>query len=146
MKDRFYHIRDAYSYLKHKEKYIGKRPITLRSGLEINFVFKFLDVRQDVISWSNESIVIPYYDEVSKRFRRYFPDFLMTVETKDKEQKTFLIELKPYKETKPPSKRGRNYQKRLNTYITNKCKWAAAVEWCKENGYIFKILTEKEIN
>lgn len=141
---KYYQIVDAYKYLKHPEKYKGKRPITLRSSYEIKFVFGFLDKRQDIIWWSNESVVIPYFDEVEKRMRRYFPDFLFEAKTKSG-NKTFLVEIKPYKETIEPQKKGKNYKSRLETWIRNNCKWNSAKQWCKENGYEFVIITEKEL-
>ena len=33
----------------------------------------------------------------------------------------------------------------MATYTINTCKWKAATKLCEENGWIFKIITEKEL-
>mgnify|MGYP000093480375 CR=1 FL=1 len=52
--------------------------------------------------------------------------------------------IKPDKQTKPPT--GRRRTKRHITesleYVRNQCKWKAASEYCKDNGYEFQIWTE----
>jgi len=75
------------------------------------------------------------------------------METKD--GKIWLIEIKPFKETqppKPPRKNAKNpqkaqqyYLKAIETYAINQAKWEAAETLCKEKGWIFKIITEKEL-
>ncbi|HAT66597.1 MAG TPA: hypothetical protein DCS66_18715 [Flavobacteriaceae bacterium] len=63
--------------------------------------------------------------------------------------KTYLIEIKPSKQTIPPvpkkSKKKTTMIYEQKTYVQNKAKWAAAEKWAKKKGVEFKILTEKEL-
>ena len=63
--------------------------------------------------------------------------------------KTYLIEIKPSKQTIPPIvKKGRKKSTMIyeqQTYVKNKAKWLAAEKWAKKKGIEFKILTEKEL-
>jgi hypothetical protein len=61
--------------------------------------------------------------------------------------KTYVIEIKPKKQTnKPkPRKNKRAYLNECITYETNSCKWKAATDFCKKNGWTFQILTEEDI-
>ena len=58
---------------------------------------KYFDINPSVIGWASEEVVIPYYDSMTKKVRRYFPDFLIKVKTKDGKLKTHLIEVNPLK-------------------------------------------------
>ncbi len=124
-------------------KYTGKYPIIVRSSWERLFC-QWLDANKKVTAWSSEAIIIPYYDPVQKKKRRYYPDFWMKVENKK-----YLIEVKPFKETKPPSKRGKKSSKtKLHqeaTYLTNQAKFDAAQKYCKKMGYEWKVLTERQL-
>ena len=58
-----------------------------------------------------------------------------------------MLEVKPEAQTKMPQKRKKT-QKYINeavTYAINQEKWRAADLFCKEHGWQFKILTEKEL-
>lgn len=103
-----------------------------------------LDADPNVIKWASEEIVIRYYDHVTKKHRRYFPDFYY--ETKD--NKKIIVEVKPYAQTQPPVK-GRKKQKtflnEVTTYNTNMAKWKYAIEFCKKNNIQFQIMTEKDL-
>ena len=35
--------------------------------------------------------------------------------------------------------------KRNPIMYKNACKWKAAILWCKQRGYIFKVITEKDL-
>lgn len=67
---------------------------------------------------------------------------------KSGELKTYIIEIKPEKQTKPP-KKGRKktstYLNEVATYEKNLSKWNQAKQFCESNNIIFKILTEKEL-
>ena len=59
-----------------------------------------------------------------------------------------MIEVKPFKQTKPPRKRKKvtqSYLYECKTYATNQAKWEAADEWCKDKRIEFKIITEREL-
>jgi hypothetical protein len=112
-------------------------------------VMAYFDHNDNVIQWSSESIVIPYLSPIDNKYHRYFPDFLIKAKSKDGTVKNILIEVKPYKQTKPPEK-GKRVTKRYITEIAtwgiNEAKWKAAEEYCKDRMWEFRILTEKELN
>ena len=148
MAHRYYSIKDAWSHLKHPERYKGTRPITLRSGLEINWVTKFLDKHSSILEWSSESIIVPYYFPISNRRHRYFVDFWMKVLEPDGKVREYLIEIKPKSQTKPPKqpkRKTRKYLQEVNTYIKNQCKWEAATAYAKRHDMEFKVICEGDI-
>jgi len=127
-----------YLYIpQNSKKYLGPIPIIFKSKWERNFAI-WLDLNKKIKTWSYERTVIWYWDPVSRRRKRYFPDF--DLETTEK--KKYLIEIKPNSETKNP-KRKNVYGK--FTYERNKAKWEAAKKYCEKIGKEFKILTEKEL-
>jgi hypothetical protein len=78
---------------------------------------------------------------------KYFPDFYMEVVTKENKKEKILIEVKPLKETKPPQykRRTKNVLIAEAMYSQNQAKWNAAREFCLDQGWEFKIMTEKEL-
>ena len=57
---------------------------------------------------------------------------------------TWLIEIKPDKERKPPTgKKTKRYINEALTYVKNQNKWRAAEEYAKNRGWYFQIWTEK---
>lgn len=131
---------------QNPEKYVGDYGrIICRSLWERRFC-KYLDENQNVIRWSSEEIKIPYYSTIDKKVHNYYPDFVF--EAKKEEQiETYVIEIKPKKQTQKPSpkKNKRTYLNECITFETNTCKWKAAQEFCKERGWVFKILTEENL-
>lgn len=129
------------------KKYIGNpNEIVYRSLWERKFC-RYLDTNEKVLKWASEEIVIPYYNPVKKRMARYFPDFYMEyIDTSGKKKKC-LIEVKPLKETKPPTykRRTKNVLIAEAMYSQNQAKWAAAEDFCADQGWEFRILTEKEL-
>lgn len=144
-------IEDIWKYLRHPEKYTGERPITMRSGWEIKFVTKYLDINADIVEWKSE-VPIQYVCGTDGRKHRYFVDFWFKAKTKDGAVKEFLIEIKPEKDKVQPEKPTRAnaaFYRRMHTYIKNQSKWKAAEQLCesaKINGrnIEFVILTEKD--
>lgn len=130
------------------EKYRGDvDAIFYRSGWEAKF-FNWCDRNPDVIAWSSEEVIIPYFDPVKNKQRRYFVDFWVKVKTKTGDVKKFLIEIKPEKFTKPPvapKKKTKRYIEEQLQYVTNTAKWEAANEVCKKNDMQFLILTESDL-
>lgn len=126
--------------VKNKLKYIGnKNQIFFRSNYEKRF-FMFLDEEPDILKWNSEEAVIPYLS-IDNKFHKYFIDiFIQTKKGK------FLIEIKPFKQTKPPSKKSKYYLKEERTFIINQLKWESAKKHAKKNGITFLVLTEKEID
>ena len=85
---------------------------------------------------------------VDKRVHRYFPDYIIKVREKDNKVKSYVVEVKPKKQTKPPKKRKRmtkSYIYECQTYAVNQAKWKAAVEFCEDRRIQFKIITEDEL-
>lgn len=65
-----------------------------------------------------------------------------------KDGKTFLVEIKPKAQTKPPKKptrRSRRYIRETMTYAKNQSKWKAANEFAKDNGVSFQVWTEETL-
>jgi hypothetical protein len=61
-----------------------------------------------------------------------------------------VVEIKPYAQTLPPTiteakKKSRKYLNEVMTWGVNSAKWKAAREFCKDRGYEFVIITEKEL-
>lgn len=139
--------RQGYYKVINYQKYQGDPTnVIYRSSWE-RILLNWLDLSQSVIAFSSEEVIIPYYDESSQKYRRYFMDFKAVFRLKDGSTKTCLIEVKPYAQTKPPrnTKNQRVLMESLSTYQTNMCKWQAAKKYCEERGWHFMIVTEYEL-
>jgi hypothetical protein len=132
----------------HPEKYIGNpQNIVYRSSWELRFM-KWCDESTNVIQYGSEEFFIPYRSPVDNKVRRYFPDFLIKIQEQSGEIKTYLIEIKPQRQTvhpKAPKRKTKNWLYEMKTYSVNQAKWAAAEEWCRSRNIEFKIITEKEL-
>ncbi len=132
---------------KHPKKYAGDaNNIIWRSTWERK-VMDWLDQSESVIYWSSEELVIKYYNPIDNKIHRYFPDFIVKVKRKDGTVMTHVLEVKPEYQTKEPVRK-RKTQKFINEYVTytiNMSKWKAATEFCKDRGWEFRILTEKNL-
>ena len=110
---------------------------------------KYFDVNTSVIAGASEEVVRPYYDTATKKVRRYFPDFLIKVKTKDGKLKTHLIEVKPTKDLRPPvggkGKKKSTVLYEMKTYQMNRDKFASARKWCDDRNITFDIWTEKHL-
>jgi len=109
----------------------------------------FLDTHPDVLEWNSEEVVVPYRCVTDNKMHRYFVDFWYRVRTADGSIQTMLIEVKPKAQTKEPKKQQRRTRRYINEVMTwgkNQSKWKAAEEYCKDRGWKFQIITEKEIN
>lgn len=128
----------------NKDKYKGSYPIIYRSSWELQYMM-FLDKEPAVLNWGSESSVIIYEDASRKNSKhRYFMDFTMTMRNKDGNIKKYLIEIKPFAQTQPPTQRkSKYYRDKVETYVRNICKWKAAKKIADKTGAEFKILTEK---
>ena len=139
--------------LEHPEKYKGpltENGVLYRSTWEQR-VYYYMDHNKNIIEWGAESIVIPYLFKLDGQIHKYYPDIVCKVNTKDG-IKTYIIEIKPEKQTMEPKKPKnrslsvkKKYEESLYTYAKNTSKWEAAEEFCKKNNYVFKIITEKQI-
>ena len=128
-------------------KYSGDvNNIICRSSWESKFC-KYCDLNENIIQWGSEEFSIPYPAPDGK-VRRYFPDFIIKVKENNGNIKTYVIEVKPAKQTRPPKRRkkvSQSYLYECKTYAMNQAKWKAASEWCKDKRIEFKIITEREL-
>lgn len=134
---------------RNPQKYRGDpRNIIYRSSWELKMM-SYLDTHTNVLHWSSEEVVIPYRSPIDGRVHRYFVDFLVTSINKDGLKETTLIEVKPAAQTRPPvlkeGKKTKSYIQSVMTWGVNEAKWKAAIEYCTDRGWAFKIFTEKEL-
>lgn len=121
--------------------------IILRSSWEIRFA-AWCDRTPSVVKWKSEEVVIPYICPTDNKRHRYFVDFLIKVRDRSGNIKTYLIEIKPSAQTKPPvpgQRKTRRYIQEVFTWGKNEAKWKAATEYAKDRGWEFKILTEHDL-
>ena len=132
----------------HPRKYKGDaRNIICRSSWERRFC-NWCDINESILEWGSEEFWIPYLSPIDNRTHRYFPDFIIKVKESTGDIKTYVIEVKPKRQTKPPIKKKRvskSYIYEMKTYSVNQAKWKAADEWCKDRKIEFKIITEQEL-
>ena len=132
----------------HPEKYVGDpTDIIMRSSWETKFAI-WCDQNPAVIKWSSETTIIPYVCPTDNRAHRYFVDFKIQVRDKNNQLKTYLVEIKPLAQTMPPTppqRKTKRYITEVMTWGKNDAKWKAARNYCKDRGYEFIILTEKEL-
>jgi hypothetical protein len=131
---------------KNTNKYVGNHQnIICRSLWERKFC-KYLDSNDNIVRWSSEEIKIPYLSTIDNSVHFYYPDFVFEAK-KDQTLVTYMIEIKPEKQTKQPKQRKnkKTYLQESIQFEINTCKWKAAKQYCQKNGWIFKILTEKDI-
>ena len=141
----------------HKGKYSPKNPgkyrgdhtmIEYRSSWERMFM-KWCDLREEVLKWSSEEMCIWYMDPISKKNRRYFPDFIIQVKDSDGLIRTEMIEVKPYKQMvgpdRNPARKTKAWIYEVKTYATNMAKWEAAKKYCKKKGWSFRIINEYDL-
>lgn len=130
------------------EKYVGNvTNIVYRSSWERVFMV-WLDNKDSVLQWGSEELIIDYFDPVTNRMRRYFPDFVFKVRNKTGEIKTYVVEIKPHEETylrSQPSKQTKAFLSEAATYAKNTAKWNAARAFCSQNGWEFRIITEYDL-
>ena len=129
--------------VKNRSKYKGDVDNVIYRSLWERNCFRWCDENSEVKYWSSEEIVIPYLYEVDKKIHRYFMDLKIVY----KSGKTVLVEIKPEKQTKPPTgdKRTKKYITEGYTWVKNINKWEAAKEYAKDRGWDFQIWTEKEL-
>jgi len=134
---------------QNPQKYLGDpNNIVYRSGWELKFM-RWCDRTENVLEYGSEEFFIPYFDPVTNRVRRYFPDFIIKVREQSGEIKKYVIEIKPKRQTMPPvqtsKKRTRTFISEVKTYAVNEAKWKAAKEWCADRMLEFRIITEDHL-
>lgn len=130
------------------QKYLGDPTnIVYRSRWELKFMM-WLDSHSSVVQWGSEELIIPYRSPIDNRIHRYFPDFIVKKKNTQGNLDTVVIEIKPKAQTSPPkviNKPNKRYINEVMTWGINEAKWKAAGDYCKDRGWKFQILTEKEL-
>ena len=145
---------------KNKEKVIklnNQGGLYYRSGLEQKLMI-YLDINENVVHWNTELIKIPYMKhawnnkllEMALSEHLYYPDFYYELKRADGSISRVVAEVKPFKDTKPPQlkvdptpKQIKNFEYSLKEYAKNCDKWKYCIEWCKNKGFEFTIITDK---
>ena len=122
--------------------------IVYRSSYERRAMI-WADTNPAILKWSSEEVIIKYFDPTTNKTRKYYPDMLIELKNQDNQIKKYLIEIKPYRQTKPPNpspkKKTRTWLNECATYEKNVAKWNAAKLFCEQNGLEFMIVSEKEL-
>jgi hypothetical protein len=121
--------------------------IVYRSRWELKFM-TYLDSHKDVLDWSSEEFSIPYRSPIDGRVHRYFPDFRVKQRNPQGIEEIVVVEIKPFKETKPPavqSKKTKQYLREVYTWGVNDAKWKAARSYCADRQWKFIIMTEHDL-
>lgn len=90
----------------------------------------------------SEEIKIPYWNPVKQKPANYFPDFYIELVDRTGSKRCELIEVKPH--TQIVEQKNETTYAKL-TRAVNYAKWEAALQWCKQRGINFRIISEKEI-
>ena len=133
---------------KNTNKYLGDPTNIWYRSLWERRVMVHLDINPSVVKWSNEEIVIPYLSPVDNRWHRYFPDFFVQVKNKQGILEAMILEVKPKSQARPPVKKSKitkSYINEVMTWGVYEAKWKAAVEYCKDRSWQFKVITEEDL-
>jgi len=125
------------------EKYMGDPSnIIMRSSWETRFAI-WCDKNPQIEKWSSEETVVPYVSPIDGRPHRYFVDFKIRTSN----GKTYLVEIKPKKQTLPPegTRKTKQYLTEVSTYLVNQAKWEYAKRYAKERNWEFVIITEDNL-
>ena len=127
--------------MKNPDKYIGGKTPLYRSSWEFAFM-RFCDESRSIQKWASESIRIPYRHPFTGKFTIYVPDFFISYADKNGKQHAEVIEIKPENQTLLEKAKSKQNQGQL---IVNRAKWKNAQLWCKNKGFRFSIINEKDI-
>jgi hypothetical protein len=127
---------------KNPHKYIGKHNPKYRSGWELTFM-TFCDSHKNVLYWASEAMRITYKHPITGKITNYVPDFFVVYENKFGKKIAEVVEIKPKKESLIES-RVASARDRMVVAI-NHAKWAAAMAYCKSQGYTFRVITEDDL-
>ena len=116
---------------------LSRTAIIYRSSYELKFIM-WLENCDKVKGWASECIKIPYL-YIDGKTHTYYPDYFVEMMDGTK----MVVEIKPHNQTQKPVNEN---CWAMREYAKNMCKWKATMEFCKNKGYQFKVLTEKTIN
>ena len=133
----------------YPKKYIGDAKNIVYRSLWERKLMRWCDTNEKVLKWASEEIAIKYYNPVKKRNAEHdtYPDFYVEYIDKNNKRRKMLVEVKPSKETQPPKykKKTKNTMIAEALYTQNVAKWEAAKEFCLDQGWEFKIMTESDL-
>jgi hypothetical protein len=131
---------------RNPQKWVNDK-IIHRSGLERKW-FTLFDLDPNVLKIGSENVVVPYYDPVKKKVRKYYVDVVLKYKDRDGNIKIKLVEIKCYGESIQPKRATRiteAYKSSVMTFVTNEAKWEAATKYALARGWEFAVLTEKHL-
>ena len=132
------------------KKYRGDHSKVIYRSLWERKFMKWCDLNASVLKWGSEETIIPYVSPIDRKIHRYFVDFYVQLQDKNGTIKSYLVEVKPKKYTKPPSKtpkkKTRAWFSEVKNWGVNEAKWKAATEYAKDKKWEFIILTEDHLN
>jgi len=128
--------------VRNPEKYVGNSPPRYRSSWEIAFM-TFCDNNPSVQQWASEPLKIPYRDPLTGRQTVYVPDFLIVYIDQRSRKHVEMIEIKPANQMLR-EKVGKNPYNQA-AFVKNQAKWAAAGNWCRNQGIKFRVINEMDI-
>lgn len=128
--------------IKNPDKYVGIGNPRYRSSWELS-VMRMCDENDAIQQWASESIKIPYRDPLTGKATVYVPDFLVVFTDNKKQKRAELWEIKPANQTLK-ERVGKNPYNQAQ-YVRNMVKWQAARAWAKQNGAVFRVITEHDL-
>lgn len=127
--------------IQNPDKYVGNKTPTYRSSWEFAFM-QFCDNNPNVLNWASEAVHINYRNPLTGKNTIYVPDFLITYQDANGQQRAELVEVKPRKET---TLEGAKNIRDQAAAILNMAKWEAARAWCRAHNLTFRVVTEDMI-
>ena len=131
------------------KKYRGNPSQVIYRSLWERKLMVYCDKNDKVLEWGSEEVIIPYLSPWDNKVHRYFPDFYMKVKQANGRIKRFIIEVKPKYQCKSPPENPKRKTKKWFNDVKNwtiyQAMWKYANDFCLDNGFEFKILTEDQL-
>jgi hypothetical protein len=102
----------------------------------------FLDENTHILKWASEAIAIPYINPLTGKRANYIPDFFVMYENKHHKTNAEIIEVKPKSQTSLQEAKTRHDKAHA---IVNQAKFTAAMAYCKQQGFVFRVISEDSI-
>jgi TnsA endonuclease N terminal len=139
---------------RNPQKYLGRNisQIVYRSSWELSAMLEF-DSNVNVVAWMSESLPsktvhsgidgIPYRNPFTGKPAIYVPDFFVMYVDRNTTKHSEVIEIKPSDEILGFTGKVSNLKEARQ--ILNAAKYIAAVDFCRKRGWVFRIITEREL-
>ena len=135
--------------LINPSKYIGDPTSINWKSLWERKVCRYLDLNENIIRWGYEPVKIPYFSHVHKKIKKYIPDFIVETKRKDGSIETTVLEVKPLSQSVKPQmgkkQSKKSFLRETIQYEVNQAKWKQAKRFCDQQGWLFKVVTEKDL-